>query len=326
MTSTNALRKQPKVHWCSGASVKRRYNLLFLICCLFVATAFGQPMSRDEVVALQITLDQAGFSCGQIDGKAGGLTAQALAAWQEANGLKPTGQFDKATALVFPAGGAVYTNYVITAEDAAQRVTITEDWLERSKLPGMYFQTLPEAVAEKFHAKEAFVQSLNAETNWTAGTVVKVPNTFSVKPRTGKAAKLKVSLAGKTIRAYDEHGKLIALFPCSIAAKQEKRPVGTLTVQTVALDPNYTYDPANFPELDAQQHSYGKLIVPPGPNNPVGTAWIGLSLPGYGMHGTPHPQDIGRTESHGCFRLANWNARRLAQMVEIGMPVEVTLD
>jgi lipoprotein-anchoring transpeptidase ErfK/SrfK len=311
MTSTNVL---PKA---------RNFVLLLFLAALPV---FGQQMSRDEVVALQITLDQAGFSPGSIDGKSGGLTAQALAAWQEANGLKPTGQFDKVTALVFPASGAVYTNYVITAEDVTNRVTITEDWLERSKLPGMYFQTLLEAVAEKFHAKEAFIKSLNSETNWTTGTSVKVPNTFSVKPKIEKAAKLHVSLAAKTIRAYDADGKLIALFPCSIAAKQEKRPVGTLKVVAVALDPNYTYDPVNFPELDEKQHSYGKLIVPPGPNNPVGTAWISLSLPGYGMHGTPHPEQIGKTESHGCFRLANWNATRLAGMVEIGIPVEVTVE
>ena len=253
-----------------------------------------------------------------------------MAAWQESNGLKPTGQFDKATAIVFPASGVVYTNYVITAEDVAQRVTITEDWLERSKLPGMYFQTLTEAVAEKFHAKEAFIRALNPQitdwTNLTAGATVKVPNLSTVRPRTGKAARLRVNLAAKTIRAYDEQGKFMALFPCSIAAKQEKRPVGTLTVQSVALDPNYTYDPVNFPELDDKQKSYGKLVVPPGPNNPVGTAWIGLSLPGYGMHGTPHPEQIGKTESHGCFRLANWNASRLAQIVEIGMAVEVTLE
>jgi len=116
---------------------------------------------------------------------------------------------------------------------------------------------------------------------------------------------------------------MIALFPCSIAADKEKRTPGQLTVQTVAVNPNYTFDPVNFPELDDTQKGYGKLIVPAGPNNPVGTAWIGLSRVGYGMHGTPHPDQIGKTFSHGCFRLANWNANRLAQMVVIGTPVEV---
>ena len=141
-----------------------------------------------------------------------------------------------------------------------------------------------------------------------------------------KAAKLRVFLGQKFIRAYDNQDRVMAHFPCSIAAKQEKRPVGTLTVVNVALNPNYTYDPVNFPELDEQQRGYGKLIISPGPNNPVGMAWIGLSKPGYGIHGTPHPEDIGKTESHGCFRLANWNAERLARMVEIGTPVEVIAD
>ena len=137
------------------------------------------------------------------------------------------------------------------------------------------------------------------------------------------AAKVRVSLSAKTVAAYDDGGKLTALFPCSIAADKEKRVPGQLTVQTVAVNPNYTFDPVNFPELDDTQKGYGKLIVPPGPKNPVGTAWIGLSRVGYGIHGTPHPDQIGKTFSHGCFRLANWNANRLAQMVQIGTPVEV---
>jgi lipoprotein-anchoring transpeptidase ErfK/SrfK len=137
------------------------------------------------------------------------------------------------------------------------------------------------------------------------------------------AAKVRVSLSAKTITAYDESGKLIAYFPCSIAADKAKRVPGELTVQTVAVNPNYTFDPVNFPELDDMQKGYGKLMVPPGPKNPVGTAWIGLSRVGYGIHGTPHPDQIGKTFSHGCFRLANWNANRLAQMVQIGTPVDV---
>lgn len=297
----------------------RRVLTIGWLLCATVVTA--QKMSRDEVVALQITLDQAGFSPGTIDGKWGGQTEQALAAWQESNGLKPTGNFDDATAENFPAAGETFTNYTVTAEARAQLGPIPEDWKARSQLTNMTFQTVREMVAEKFHAKEAFLRILNPD---ETVDVWKVPNVTSA--RLPKAARLKVSLAAKTIRAYDKDGKLVALFPCSIAANKAKRPVGTLTVQAVALNPNYTFDPVNFPELDAVQKAYGKMIIPPGPNNPVGTAWISLSLAGYGMHGTPHPEDIGKTESHGCFRLANWNATRLAQMVEIGTPVEVTAD
>jgi lipoprotein-anchoring transpeptidase ErfK/SrfK len=112
-------------------------------------------------------------------------------------------------------------------------------------------------------------------------------------------------------------------FPCSIAKKVEKRPVGELHVVVIIPNPNYTVDPELFPESDELQKIGHKLVLPPGPKNPVGMAWMGLDKPGYGMHGTPNAQQVGRTESHGCFRLANWDAEYLSQLVTVGMPVEV---
>ena len=269
---------------------------------------------------MQITLDDAGFSPGRIDGSWGPMSQQALAAWQQAHDLPPTGVFDSATTIHFPAQGAIYTNVFMVGAATNLTQTIPEDWRERSQLPSMGFTTVVEMLAERAHASEALIQALNPDLA-PDPTTITLPNHAPVK--IAKASRLRVSLALKTIAAFDPAGKLIALFPCSIAADQEKRPVGQLTVQTVAFNPDYTFDPANFPELDAQQKSYGKLRIPPGPNNPVGTAWIGLSRPGYGIHGTPHPEQIGKTFSHGCFRLANWNAERLAQMVTSGTPVEV---
>jgi len=295
-----------------------------------VATfTFGQEsspkISREDAISIQIGLDDAGFSPGQIDGKWGGATRQALAAWQEANGLKATGEFDADTVANFPAGQGNYTNYVVTAVDLSKLTKISEDWKERSQLSNMWFETVVEMVAEKCHASEGLIKTLNPGiTNWGAIQANQSVVMLNLSPaKHVSAAKVRVSLSAKTITAYDESGKMIALFPCSIAADKEKRTPGQLTVQTVAVNPNYTFDPVNFPELDDTQKGYGKLIVPAGPNNPVGTAWIGLSRVGYGMHGTPHPDQIGKTFSHGCFRLANWNANRLAQMVIIGTPVEV---
>jgi lipoprotein-anchoring transpeptidase ErfK/SrfK len=282
-------------------------------------------ISRDDVISIQIGLDDAGFSPGQIDGKWGGATKQALAAWQQANGLKMSGEFDAITAANFPAGETNYTNCLVTAEDLTKLTRIPEDWKERSQLSNMWFETVVEMVAEKCHASEGLIKTLNPGImNWTSIPVNQSIVMLNLSPaKRVAAAKVRVSLSAKTITAYDESGKIIALFPCSIAADKEKRVPGQLTVQTVAIDPNYTFDPVNFPELDDTQKGYGKLIVPAGPNNPVGTAWIGLSRVGYGIHGTPHPDQIGKTFSHGCFRLANWNANRLAQMVIIGTPVEV---
>jgi len=294
-----------------------------------VVSAFGQEpapkISREDVISIQIGLDDAGFSPGQIDGKWGGMARQALAAWQQANELKPTGEFDADTAANFPAGQPNYTNCLVTVADLAKLTRIPEDWKERSQLTNMWFENVLQMVAERCHASEGLIKTLNpGVTNWAGiqtNQVVTLLNIPSAKHLV--AARLRVNLTAKTITAFDDGGKLIALFPCSIAADKEKRTPGQLAVQTVAVNPNYTFDPVNFPELDDVQKGYGKLIVPPGPKNPVGTAWIGLSRVGYGIHGTPHPDQIGKTFSHGCFRLANWNANRLAQMVQIGTPVDM---
>jgi len=301
-------------------------SLMFLVMsvCAFAQEPVPE-ISRDDMVSVQIELDEAGFSPGQIDGKWGGMTEQALVAWQQANGLKPTGEFDAVTAANFPAGEANYTNYVVMAADLAKLTRIPEDWKERSQLTNMWFENVLQMVAERCHASEGLIKTLNpGVTNWAGiqtNQVVTLLNIPSAKHLV--AARLRVNLTAKTITAFDDGGKLIALFPCSIAADKEKRTPGQLAVQTVAVNPNYTFDPVNFPELDDVHKGYGKFIVPPGPKNPVGTAWIGLSRVGYGIHGTPHPDQIGKTFSHGCFRLANWNANRLAQMVQIGTPVDV---
>ena len=278
----------------------------------------------DATLSLQVTLDRFGFSPGAIDGRGGPQTRAAVMAWQLANDMPATGELTGACTPAELPPEMLYTNCVVTADDLAQLGPFPKDWLERSKLPRMACETARELFAERFHCKEAFIQRLNPQlTNWTEGATVRLPDTLTGAAPPRKAAKLRVYLAQKFIRAFDAQDRVIAHFPCSIGAKEEKRPVGILTVINAALNPDYSFDPVNFPELDAQQKSYGKLRIPPGPNNPVGVAWIGLSKAGYGIHGTPFPEDIGKTESHGCFRLANWNAERLARMVEAGTPVEV---
>jgi lipoprotein-anchoring transpeptidase ErfK/SrfK len=149
-----------------------------------------------------------------------------------------------------------------------------------------------------------------------------VPNAYFPE-YAGRAAFIKIHLASKTLTAFDSDTNVIVHFPCSIAKRVEKRPVGELHVAVVVPNPDYTFNPANFPESAEAQKLGRILMLPPGPNNPVGKAWIGLDKPGYGIHGTPKPEEVGRTESHGCFRLANWNAEYLLRLVTVGTPVYV---
>ena len=134
---------------------------------------------------------------------------------------------------------------------------------------------------------------------------------------------MRVNLTQKWIRAFDANGRLLGHFPCSIGKIAEKRPVGELSVAVAVKDPNYTFNPEVFPESEEGRKLGRKLVVPPGPNNPVGVAWVGLDRTGYGIHGTPDPEKVGRTESHGCFRLANWDARQLLRFAWVGLPVVV---
>ena len=175
----------------------------------------------------------------------------------------------------------------------------------------------------KFHCSPQFVQTLNPnEKNVQIGSVLTVPNLEPEFPLP-KAGRIVILLNETTLLVYDRKGKICACFPCSIAADKNKRPNGLLTVVTGALNPNYTFNPDVLKEVAARENITSRMIIPPGPRNPVGLAWITLSLPGYGIHGTPDPMDISRTGSHGCFRLANWNAIKLYKMVTRGVPVDV---
>jgi lipoprotein-anchoring transpeptidase ErfK/SrfK len=156
----------------------------------------------------------------------------------------------------------------------------------------------------------------DSRTGWRTQPIA--PQTFAVS---NKAAFVQIRLSERVLQAYDFATNLLVHFPCSIAQRVEKRPVGELHVSVLIPDPNYTFDPAVFPESPEAQEIGRKLILQPGPNNPVGTVWIGLDRPGYGIHGTPLPEKVGRTESHGCFRLANWNAEYLLKLMSVGTPV-----
>jgi len=180
-------------------------------------------------------------------------------------------------------------------------------------------------LAEEHHCSPRYLMRINPSIVWSRvaeGTQVKVPNTTLPNPL-GSAALIHIQLAQRLLDVYDADNNLVARFPCSIATKADKRPVGNLTITAVAEQADYTFDPANFPSSPEARTGSGKLTLRPGPNNPVGTTWLSLSKNSYGIHGTPDPEKIGRTTSLGCFRLSNWNAQRLAKMVQVGTPVRV---
>jgi lipoprotein-anchoring transpeptidase ErfK/SrfK len=273
----------------------------------------------------QIALARLAISCGPIDGRVGAQTRAALRAFQIDNDLAPTGDLDSKTIDALTISEPVFTNCVITPPDLGRLHPVPPTWVEKSEQPSLDYESILELVAERHQSSHNLIKSLNPGLNWTnvsAFTSVKVPNVVRPAPKR-RAAFIRIALAGKTLEVFDSETNLIAHFPCSIAARVEKRPVGQLTVVTGAENPNYTFDPAVFPESEEARLIDHKLIIPPGPNNPVGTAWITLDKPGYGIHGTPRPDQVGRTESHGCFRLANWNAEYLLKLVSAGTPVYV---
>jgi lipoprotein-anchoring transpeptidase ErfK/SrfK len=269
----------------------------------------------------QIALERLHFSCGFIDGEGGMRTAPTLRAFQKSRGLPVTGAVDAATWQALGHGGPSFTTYTVTQADVDAVQPPLPTWLEKSRADHLGYHALWDLLGEKFHSKRAYLRALNPGEP-SVGTVLRVPN-LEPAPPPMQAARVEVSLGGRTIEALDETGRVIAHFPCSIAKDKEKRPSGQLTVKVIVHHPNYTFDPKLFPEAVANEGLHTRLIIPPGPRNPVGSVWIGLSLPGYGMHGTPEPENVARTMSHGCFRLANWNAEALAGLVRVGTPVDV---
>jgi len=272
----------------------------------------------------QIALARKGISVGTIDGAAGGNMRRALLAFQIHQGLPVSGELDAETKAALLVEEPLLIQYAISEADLNRLMKTPATWVGKSQAPRLDYETILELVAEKGRSSQEFIRKINPQINWTnvaPGTLVKMPR-IDPPPAT-RAAFVRVHLYSKTLNVFGKNTNLIAHFPCSIAAKVEKRPIGLLTVEKAAANPTYLFSPEVFPESAEAKTIKRKLTLPAGPNNPVGTAWIGLSRSGYGIHGTPKPEQVGRTESHGCFRLANWNAEHLLQMSWAGMPVYI---
>jgi lipoprotein-anchoring transpeptidase ErfK/SrfK len=286
-------------------------------------TAALRPVA--SALEAQVELHRRGFSCGAIDGVWGAQTRAALQAFQRSAELPATGELDATTRALLQLTAPALMEHTVTAEELAEIAPLPDTWLGKSEQPALAYASILELVAERARAAPNFLRRTNPAIEWdavTAGTVLQVPAVERAVIGGGARTGLVIRLAAHELEVHDAHG-VVAHFPVSIARMAEKRPVGDLHVVVIIPNPNYTFDPAVFPESAEGQSLGRKLIIPPGPNNPVGRAWIGLDRPGYGIHGTPEPENVGRTESHGCFRLANWDAVTLLKLVTVGMTVSV---
>lgn len=278
-------------------------------------------LSQLEITALQVFLDREGVSPGVIDGKMGQNVNKALVAWQQITGetIDPNNAEDILERLRL-SGGLAITSYTITPGDAAGPyvAAIPEDYAHKAQLPALSYTSTAEMLAEKFHMDEAYLRALNPGVDFTIpGTIIKVVDPGAMKK--GEVTRIVANKGLKQVFAYGADGQLVAAYPASIGSADTPSPSGTVTVERIAFDPGYTYNP----KINFQQGANDKILqIPPGPNGPVGTVWMALSKPTYGIHGTPEPSKIGRTQSHGCIRLTNWDATELAKMAKPGVTVE----
>jgi lipoprotein-anchoring transpeptidase ErfK/SrfK len=286
------------------------------------ATYEGGDLPEDAsalTAKVQILLDRAGISPGVIDGQKGGMSESAIRAFEARQGLVPDGllDFDVWAALGGPLSGPVLQSYTIAPSDLNNIVpSLPDDYADLAEMQWLGYARVSEMLAERFHMDEDFLIALNPGVGFVAGetVIVAAPGEFLQ----GQVVRIEVQKEASRLAAFDAYGTMIANYPVTIGSTSTPSPEGVMEVTAVAHLPTYHYDPENF----VQGENTEPLVLPPGPNGPVGSVWIDLSKPSYGLHGTPEPSSLFRRNSHGCVRLSNWDAEELASLVQEGTVVE----
>ena len=270
-----------------------------------------------NILEAQILLDRARHSPGVIDGKAGSNTRRAVMAFEQASGLPVDGVLDANVMerLRVGSGDPVLVDYRIAEADVEGLIEVPASMEAQATLKRLGFETAREALAEKFHMSQGLLSRLNPDASFAPGETIRVARPGKNESN-AQVARIEIDKAGSELRAMDADGNLLATYPATIGSERFPSPSGSMEVRAIAAEPTYYFDPSG--------RDWGpnkRLTIAAGPNNPVGSTWIDLTKEGYGIHGTPEPRLIGKTPSHGCVRLTNWDAAELSRAVKQGTTV-----